>query len=320
MKVETIYRTAWPLRVGSAMVLAAMLMLGAANSRADEGTIALGGKLYDKWFKVTKAPTPKDTHMAWPSSNTKKKGNATHRCKSCHGWDLMGKDGAYATGSYKTGISGLRGFAGGDSAKVIAAMKDKTHGFDGKMDDGAMGAIAMFVTKGQVDMDKFIDRKSKKAMGDTTKGKAYYVTLCANCHGADGKLPKDLEAPLGKLSAGNPWEILHKILNGQPGGTNAGVARAAASSVSGCPRIFTDPAAEVAIRPPSRGGAAALFRCRSGLREIHQVHLGVVHCAESPHWLGRDFRCRRPRRSVVLGRLQHLHGIHQHARVLHLVP
>jgi mono/diheme cytochrome c family protein len=77
-------------------------------------------------------------------------------------------------------------------------MKDKTHGFDGKMDDGAMGAIAMFVTKGQVDMDKFIDRKSKKAMGDTTKGKAYYVTLCANCHGADGKLPKDLEAPLGK--------------------------------------------------------------------------------------------------------------------------
>ena len=96
-------------------------------------------------------------------------------------------------------------------------MKDKTHGFDGKMDDGAMGAIAMFVTKGQVDMDKFIDRKSKKAMGDTTKGKAYYVTQCANCHGADGKWPKDLEAPLGKLSAGNPWEILHKILNGQPG-------------------------------------------------------------------------------------------------------
>lgn len=202
----------------AAVAVAIVLAAGtAADVRADEGTIVLGGKLYDKWFKVTKAPTPKDTHPAWPKSNTKKSGNATHRCKSCHGWDLMGKDGAYASGSYKTGIGGLRGLDGGDAAKVVAAMKDKTHGFAGKMDDGAMNAIAMFVTRGQVDMDKYIDRASKKAKGDAAKGKGYYATLCENCHGADGKLPKDLEAPLGKLSAGNPWEILHKILNGQPG-------------------------------------------------------------------------------------------------------
>lgn len=201
----------------SAAVLAAALAVGAfAPASADEGAIAHGGKLYDKWFKVIKAPTPKETHMSWPASNTKKKGNATHRCKSCHGWDYMGKDGAYASGSYKTGITGLRNHAGGDPAKVVAVLNDKTHGYGGKMDGATMSALAMFVTQGQVDMDKYIERKSKKAMGNPAKGKDYFGTLCVNCHGADGMLPKDMPA-LGGLSNKNPWEVMHKILNGQPG-------------------------------------------------------------------------------------------------------
>jgi len=200
----------------AAMLIGTAVIAGAGQATADEGTLALGGKLYDKWFKVVKAPTPKDTHMSWPASNTKKKGNATHRCKSCHGWDYMGKDGAYASGSYKTGISGLRGFAGGDASKVLAVLKDKTHGYAGKMDDSAMNALAMFVTQGQVDMDAYIDRAAKKAKGNAAKGKDYYGTLCVNCHGAEGKEPKDMPA-LGGLSNKNPWEVLHKILNGQPG-------------------------------------------------------------------------------------------------------
>lgn len=183
---------------------------------ADEGTIALGGIMYDKWFKVIDAPKPEDTHTAWPASNTQKKGNATHRCKSCHGWDYMGKDGAYASGSYETGIAGVRSYDGADPAQVVAVLKDKTHGFGDKMDDDAMNALAMFVTKGQVDMDQFIDRETKKAKGDAAKGKDYYETLCVNCHGNDGTLPKDMPA-LGGLSNKNPWEVLHKVLNGQPG-------------------------------------------------------------------------------------------------------
>ena len=46
-------------------------------------------------------------------------------------------------------------------------------------------------------------------------GRDVYQRRCANCHGADGKLPKDMP-PLGQLSNKNPWEVLHKILNGQP--------------------------------------------------------------------------------------------------------
>jgi thiosulfate dehydrogenase len=179
-------------------------------------SIARGGQLYDKWFAVTGAAKPKETHPAWPASNTKKKGNATHRCKSCHGWDLMGKDGAYASGSYKTGISGLRNMQGASPSKVIAAMKDGTHGYAGKMSGQDFTDLANFVTRGQIDMDKIIDRKTKGAIGgDQQRGAAYYNTVCANCHDKSGKEPKDMPA-LGGLSWKNPWEVVHKILNGQP--------------------------------------------------------------------------------------------------------
>ncbi len=186
-----------------------------ASAAEMQSSIARGGRLYDKWFKVTGAPKPSGTHSAWPGSNTKKKGNATHRCKACHGWDLMGKDGAYASGSYKTGIKGLRNLEGADNSKVIAAMKDDTHGFAGKMEDQDFTDLANFVTRGQIDMDKVVDRKSKKAKGDSGKGAAYFNTVCVNCHGMDGREPKDMP-PLGKLSNKNPWEVIQKILNGQP--------------------------------------------------------------------------------------------------------
>ena len=182
----------------------------------DVASIARGGKLYDKWFKVIGADKPADTHPAWPASNTKKSGNTTHRCKSCHGWDMMGKDGAYASGSYKTGITGLKHLMGAENTKVIAAMKDSTHGFSGKMDEQDFNDLANFVTKGQIDMDAVIDRSTKKAKGDADNGLRYYSTVCSGCHGDDGKLPKDMP-PLGGLSNKNPWEVIQKILNGQPG-------------------------------------------------------------------------------------------------------
>lgn len=182
----------------------------------DISSIARGGTLYDKWYKVIKAEKPTATHPAWPASNTKKKGDATQRCKACHGWDLMGKDGAYASGSYKTGIAGLRNMQGADLQKIITAMKDKTHGFAGKMDDQDYMDLALFVTKGQIDIDKMINRKSKLANGDAAKGETYYNTICMKCHAKDGSLPKDMPL-LGKLANKNPWEIIQKILNGQPG-------------------------------------------------------------------------------------------------------
>ena len=198
-------------------ILAVSFVFITFNAYAEQASsIARGGQLFDKWFEVIDAPKPENTHSAWPASNTKKKGDATHRCKSCHGWDLMGKDGAYASGSYKTGIKGLRHLEGKSNDKVIAAMKDETHGYAGKMSDQDFEDLANFVTKGQVDMNKIIDRNTKLAIGgNADKGAAYYNTVCAGCHDKNGKEPKGMP-PLGKLSNKNPWEVVHKTLNGQP--------------------------------------------------------------------------------------------------------
>lgn len=204
-------------RISSCLLAASVLIFSSVTLAAEEiSSIARGGQLYDKWYKVVGSAAPDSTHPAWPASNTKKEGSATHRCKSCHGWDLMGKDGAYASGSYKTGIGGLRHLQGSSNAKVIAAMKDSTHGYAGKMSDQDFTDLANFVTRGQFDIDAVIDRQSKKARGgDRQKGEAYYNTVCAGCHAKDGKEPEDMPA-LGPLSNKNPWEVIQKIMNGQP--------------------------------------------------------------------------------------------------------
>jgi len=202
----------------AAGLLVGAVLFGPAAAAADEmeSSLARGGQLYDKWFAVIGAEKPADTHSAWPASNTKKKGNVTHRCKSCHGWDYMGVDGAYGSGSYKTGIKGIAAYAGADPAKVIAVLKDDTHGFAGKMEDADFQDLANFVSNGQVNMDQYIDRAAKMPKGgDKDRGAAYFNTICIGCHEKDGSKPKDMEKPLG-AQMGNPWEVMHKILNGQP--------------------------------------------------------------------------------------------------------
>jgi mono/diheme cytochrome c family protein len=204
--------------VGSVFAGFTLIPTGAAMAdevvSTDAGRIARGGRLYDKWYAVIGAEKPADTHAAWPASNTKKKGDTTWRCKSCHGWDNLGKDGAYASGSYQTGIKGVRGLVGADQTAIVAAIKDDTHALADKMDEQDFADLALFISSGLTDMDKYIDRAAKAPNGDKAKGQVYYETVCSNCHGATGTKIKDMPA-LGKLM-GNPWEILHKIRYGQP--------------------------------------------------------------------------------------------------------
>lgn len=195
--------------------LPAQPALGEGLSADQAYSIVRGGKLYDKWFALAGSGRPKGTHKAWPASNTKKKGSTTHRCKSCHGWDYMGKDGAYKSGSYQTGIVGVRAYAGAEPAKIVAVLKNDTHGLGGKLEAADMNDLALFVSKGQVDMSKYIDYATKKPKGDIARGGAVYATVCSGCHGRDGKLPKEMKS-FGK-QMGNPWEVMHKILNGHPG-------------------------------------------------------------------------------------------------------
>ncbi len=209
------------IRVLGLALMAGVFSLGVLTTPTvaaeDQGAMARGGKLYDKWFKVIGAEKPKGNHKAWPASNTKKKGNVTYRCKSCHGWDGMGKDGAYAKGSYKTGIKGVNGMWGAPVAKIVAVIKDDTHGFAGKMEAEDYQDLALFVSKGMVDMSKYIDYKAKTPKNaDKLRGADYFNTVCIGCHRKDGTRPKDMDKTLGKQT-GNPWEVMHKIMNGHPG-------------------------------------------------------------------------------------------------------
>lgn len=180
-----------------------------------ESSIARGGRLYDKFFAENKTEKPDVDHAAYPHKGGKYGKANSWRCKECHGWDYRGKDGAYASGKHATGIKGISGAAGKNPSEIVAIFKDATHGYsDKQLSVKDMNDLALFVSKGQVDMGKYIDAKEKKAKGDAGKGEVYFNTICAGCHGFDGKKVKDAD-PLGKV-AGNPWEMLHKVLNGQP--------------------------------------------------------------------------------------------------------
>jgi thiosulfate dehydrogenase len=181
-----------------------------------ESTKARGGKLYDKWYAVIEAEAPATSHPLYPADKQyAAKPKANWRCKECHGWDYLGADGAYKSGKHSSGIKGINGAAGRDTAEIIAILKDEKHGYGDKLADADLKDLALFVSEGQVDMDKYIDRASKSPRNaDAEKGAAYYNTMCANCHGMDGKQPKGMK-PFAK-QMGNPWEVMHKILNGQP--------------------------------------------------------------------------------------------------------
>ncbi|MEO5373664.1 MAG: c-type cytochrome [Alphaproteobacteria bacterium] len=87
--------------------------------------------------------------------------------------------------------------------------------------DKAAHRLALFVARGQYDVDQVIDPVTAKIKGDPVKGKGPYQNLCAVCHGYDGKAQnfgsaKDPEY-LGTIAAEDPWELLHNARHGHPG-------------------------------------------------------------------------------------------------------
>lgn len=180
-----------------------------------ESAIARGGRLYDKYFSENNTAKPETNHPAYANKAGKYDKDASWRCKECHGWDYKGKDGAYATGSHASGIVGISAWAGKPTSDIVAVMQNATHAYtDKQLSATDLNDLALFVSQGQIDMSKYVDAATKTAKGDAAKGEAYYNTLCAGCHGVDGKKIKDAPA-LGSV-ADNPYEMLHKVLNGQP--------------------------------------------------------------------------------------------------------
>jgi len=199
----------------------------ATKHEKDIWDIARGGQLYDDWAAALDTDLPAKTHPSYPTIG-KKKGGVTWRCKECHGWDYLGEDGAYGRGGHYTGTKGLRHMVGKRVEEIEAVLTDKTHRYtDAMIPPKARRKLAMFVSRGQISMDQYIDRETRRARGDVRRGASFFQTVCAICHGFDGaemvsRSSTELAAfgdrgLLGTVASTNPYETLHKIRNGQPG-------------------------------------------------------------------------------------------------------
>jgi thiosulfate dehydrogenase len=200
--------------------------LGSANADEEPAMssvwdIARGGQLYDKWYAVLAKQPPEETHPSYPAEG-KQTGAGTWRCKECHGWDYRGNRGAYGSGSHFTGIRGIREMVGVNVADIVGILGDDTHQYTDEMIPPAeKEKLAKFVSLGQIDMDLYVDRTTKTSRGDPAHGATYYQTICAVCHGFDGKALNfhDSDDPeyVGTIAKANPWEFMHKARFGQPG-------------------------------------------------------------------------------------------------------
>lgn len=181
-----------------------------------EFSIAKGGRLYDKWFKESALKSPKIAHPSYPESAAYKgKKGADWRCKECHGWDYLGKNGHYQSGKHYTGIDGILAAKDKSPGILTTILKGKVHQFtEEKLSNADIKDLINFIKFGTIDMQKYINKADKKAKGNSAKGKAYFETLCASCHGLNAA---ETDMPdLVKLAAKNPWEVMHKTLYGQP--------------------------------------------------------------------------------------------------------
>jgi mono/diheme cytochrome c family protein len=220
---------------GLSLLLAAFLALGAATRLAqasgnmqNEANIVRGAMLYDNWFAALGVDAPAGSMPIWARQTTNtRSGEDTWRCVSCHGWDYLGKDGAYrsSSGNY-TGFPGLLATAEGKSVdELVANLKgslDPDHDFSSYLDDASLNDLAGFLNSALIDDSLYIDAQTLSVKdGNSAQGKTLYDAQCARCHGEDGSTLKfrfeGRDATLGTLAVVDPWRFLHKTRFGTPG-------------------------------------------------------------------------------------------------------
>ncbi len=200
-----------------AMLLDTLAYVQTLPPRDRLASIVRGGRLYDTWYKENGRKVPDTVHPAYPGTPPKSiNTRTTWRCKECHGWDYLGRDGVYGRSEHKTDIIGINGMVGADPSAIAAKILDAQHGYARLLSPRDVADLANFVALGQIDMQSYIDGKTLKARGDATRYAPYYHTICAACHGADGSEVRTMP-PVGRIAKSDPWRALHGILNGHPG-------------------------------------------------------------------------------------------------------
>jgi mono/diheme cytochrome c family protein len=180
--------------------------------------LEMGGLLYDNWPKVAGVKT-EGTHPLYPPAG-KKKGKSSWRCKECHGWDYIGKDGRYGSGSHFTGFDGIlhtRGKTGQKLRGVLSGAAPE-HDFSPWLSPAQIRALTVFIREGLIDFRE-VENRLHGSAGEG--GKELYGKACASCHGGDGNdidfKDTDGVQGVGWLANDNPQETLHKIRWVHPG-------------------------------------------------------------------------------------------------------
>lgn len=185
-------------------------------------TLAAGGRIYDNWWTALGRDEPVDTNPAYPAAG-EQEGSVTWRCKECHGWDYAGVNGVYASGSRFTGISGIRDSFGAPIESIMVTLRNANHPYTSEMiTDAELARVATFVSRGQIDMSSFIDAPTRTlTAGNVDRGRGIFQTVCAACHGFDGRMinwgdPGEFNF-VGTEASELPDEVMHKIRNQHPG-------------------------------------------------------------------------------------------------------
>lgn len=214
-------------RWGGVLALLGLALLAAPaqadhNPAHETASVAAGGRLYDNWIRELAKRPPKAMHPLYPKpAGAKQTGKAvgpatSWRCVTCHGWDYQGETGAFRTGRNFTGIKGIARLAGAPEKDIVAVLSDDRHGYLEYFDDQAMHDIALFVAKGQVRMRDYINPDTRRARSEPGSSAIMFSTICVGCHGIDGA-KMDTIPSMGDLTRADPWQAMHKMLNGHPG-------------------------------------------------------------------------------------------------------
>ncbi|MCC6304239.1 MAG: hypothetical protein IT545_03465, partial [Rhodobacteraceae bacterium] len=102
-----------------------------------------------------------------------------------------GAEGFDRAGSHFTGIKGVLGVAGRPVEAILPVLRDRNHPHTADTISGEeMRRVATFPDLGLVDMREFIDsgtRIVRPGVGDPDRGRVIFQTICAACHGFDGR-------------------------------------------------------------------------------------------------------------------------------------
>lgn len=192
-----------------------------------EEDIILGALLYDNWFAALGVQPPEGNMPIWSRQATNtRSGPDTWRCSECHGWDYRGVQGAYANGSHYTGFPDVMTLVASMSTEEVVAhlrgINDPAHDFSSYIGENSFYSLAIFLKFGTIDDAQYINPVSLQVIGaDIDHGMDLYETICAECHGNDGReivfRSEGVNEYLGSLAVRDPWRFLHRTRFGTAG-------------------------------------------------------------------------------------------------------